>query len=80
MLRRGLRTVASFRQPLLRQPTRKFGGGGHGEHHEPHIPEFHDKLGKFCATLAFFWIMIRAKENKGALFVSFIHSHRFTIL
>jgi hypothetical protein len=38
------------------------GGGGHG--HGPHVPEFHDKLGKFCLVSAFFWIMYRAKENK----------------
>lgn len=48
--------------------VRHFGaGGGHG-HHGPHVPEFHDKLGKACLVAAFFWIMYRAKENKGQLF------------
>lgn len=47
-------------------PRRYMGGGGGGN--EPHVPEFHDKLGKFCLTLTFLWIFYRAKENRGQLF------------
>jgi len=57
---------------------RRFGAGGGHDHHGPHIPEFHDKLGKFCLVSAFFWIMYRAKENKGQLFgwyAPWLHEH-----
>jgi hypothetical protein len=60
---------------------RNFGsGGGHGGpgHHEPHIPVFHDRLGKFCLVSAFVWIFYRAKENKGQLFGLYhpwLHEH-----
>lgn len=53
------------------------GGGGHG-HGGPHVPEFHDQLGKFCLVSAFLWIMYRAKENKGQLFGLYqpwLHEH-----
>ena len=64
----------------VRQTQRRaFGaGGGHGHGHGPHVPEFHDKLGKFCLVSAFFWIMYRAKENKGQLFglyAPWLHEH-----
>lgn len=63
--------------------SRRFGAGGHGDghHHGPHVPEFHDKLAKFCLVSAFFWIMYRAKENKGQLFgwyQPWLHEHEHT--
>lgn len=43
-------------------------GGGHGASHGPHIPEGYAKIGKFVLVSGFFWIMYRAKENRGQLF------------
>ena len=58
---------------------RNFGGHGDGHgHHGPHIPVFHDNLGKFCLVSAFVWIFYRAKENKGQLFgwyAPWLHEH-----
>ena len=75
----GLRRAAVAAGRFVRPATRRFGGGGgHGHGHGPHIPEFHDKLGKFCLVSAFFWIMYRAKDNKGQIFgwyQPWLHSH-----
>ena len=51
------------------------GGGGHG--HEPHVPEFHDKLGTGIVALTFFWVFYRFKENRGQIFVSVLSSPAF---
>lgn len=69
--------------PRSKTVVKRFGsGGGHG-HHGPHVPEFHDKLGKACLVAAFFWIMYRAKDNKGQLFGLYYpwhHEHAHTHL
>ena len=63
-----LRQIGKSTVPVA--PRRYMGGGG--GNNEPHVPEFHDKLGKFCLTLTFLWIFYRAKENRGQLFVSVV--------
>jgi hypothetical protein len=62
----------------VRQLVQKRCFGGHGGHGGPHIPEFHDNLGKFCLVSAFLWIFFRAKENKGQIFgwyLPWLHEH-----
>jgi hypothetical protein len=69
------------RRAAVRVPVRRMGGGGHGHAHEPHIPEGYNKLGKFVLVSGFFWIMYRAKENKGQLFGLYYpweHEHEHT--
>lgn len=43
---------------------RCMGGGGGG----PHVPEGYARLGQFCLVSCWFWILYRAKENRGQLF------------
>lgn len=52
-------------------------GHGHG-HHEPHVPEFYDKLGKACLIVTYLWVMYRFKEDKGqffGLYQPWLHEH-----
>ena len=49
-------------------PSRNMGGGAKVTEETLHVPEGYDKLGKLVLVSAFFWIMYRAKENKGQLF------------
>ena len=64
------------RATFAQQTTRKMGGGvGAGG---PHVPEGYDKLGQLVLVSAFFWIMFRARENKGQLFglyAPWLHEH-----
>ena len=69
-----LRQIGKSTVPVA--PRRYMGGGG--GNNEPHVPEFHDKLGKFCLTMTFLWIFYRAKENRGQLFVSVVS--RFVLM
>ena len=67
----GGRLLGRPRQMLVSR--RNMGGGG-----GPSVPEGYDKLGQFCLVSAFFWIMYRAKENKGQLFglyAPWLHEH-----
>jgi hypothetical protein len=58
--------TAPMRKQVVSIPKRKMGGGGGVT--EPHVPEGYAKLGKLVLVSAFFWIMYRAKDNKGQLF------------
>jgi len=46
--------------------VRRMGGGGGA--HGPQVPQGYALLGKGVLVSGFFWIMYRAKENKGQLF------------
>lgn len=57
---------------------RSMGSHGHGHHHEPHVPQFYDKLGKSFLLFAYLWILYRAKEDKGQLlgfYKPWLHEH-----
>jgi hypothetical protein len=64
-----VRSALSFRN-YTRTSRPLFGGSGghHGGHDEPHVPEFHAKLGKALMCFTFLWIFYRAKQDKGQLF------------
>ena len=63
MLRRLARKTVSLSKRSM--------GSGHGHHEGPHVPVFYNNLGYSMLTLCFFWIMYRAKENKGQLLVGY---------
>mmetsp|Transcript_1471 Transcript_1471/g.2415 ORF Transcript_1471/g.2415 Transcript_1471/m.2415 type:complete len:107 (-) Transcript_1471:108-428(-) len=55
--------------------VRHFGAGGH---HGPHVPEFYDKLGKYCLVTAYVWVMYKLKQDNGQLFGYYqpwLHEH-----
>jgi hypothetical protein len=61
-------------------PVRRM-GGGHGHGDGIHVPEGYAKIGKFVLVFGWFWIMYRAKENKGQLFglyYPWLHEHEHT--
>ena len=54
--------------------------GGHGHHHahEPHVPEFYNKLGKVCLVATYLWFFYRLKQDNGQLFGLYqpwLHEH-----
>ena len=47
-------------------------------HHGPHVPDFYDKLGKFCLVTAYVWVMYRFKVDNGQIFGYYkpwLHEH-----
>lgn len=44
------------------------GGHGHGGHHEPKVPYWHEKVGRALLISTYLWIFWRLKEDKGQLF------------
>lgn len=50
-----------------RKTGRKFSAGS-GHNTVPHVPEFHDRLGRGILIVTFLWIFYRAKENNGNIF------------
>ena len=62
--------INSYKYVISKNNIRKFGNQSKDHsHHDLHVPEFYDKLGKFCLTFTFFWIFYRFKENNGQIFV-----------
>ncbi len=71
--------------PLQRVVRRNLGSGGHDHghghghgHHEPHVPEFYGKLGKFCLVSTYLWFFYRLKQDNGQLFGLYqpwLHEH-----
>lgn len=84
-----LRSKFRVAAPLQRVVRRNLGGGhdhghsagghGHGHgHHEPHVPEFYGKLGKFCLVSTYLWFFYRLKQDNGQLFGLYqpwLHEH-----
>ena len=50
----------------LKQFTKRF-SGGHDPYHEPHVPEFHDRLSQVMLISTFLWVMYRTKEDNGKI-------------
>ena len=58
---------------------KRFGSShGHGHSAGPHVPEFYDKLGKFCLLTAYLWILYRIQQDNGqllGLYQPWLHEH-----
>ena len=52
----------------IRQPARRFGGGGHHGSHELHVPEFYNKVGTFVLVTCYLWILYKFKADNGQMF------------
>ena len=62
----------------ISQGIRRFGSDHSHGHHEPHVPEFYDKLGKFCLVTAYVWILYRIQQDNGqllGLYKPWLHEH-----